>query len=94
MDEEEEEINGDQFYVWNELRGCSYVYSYAAVDYFLQKNNLLSIIRAHEAQDEGYKLYKKGSSSGFPTVICIFSAPNYCDMYGNKGKKNSPKIKK
>ncbi len=21
----------------------------------------------------------------FPTVITIFSAPNYCDVYGNKG---------
>ncbi len=21
----------------------------------------------------------------FPTVITVFSAPNYCDIYGNKG---------
>jgi serine/threonine-protein phosphatase 2B catalytic subunit len=30
-------------------------------------------------------LYKKGNQTGFPTVICIFSAPNYCDVYNNKG---------
>merc|ERR1719197_2336669 len=24
-------------------------------------------------------------ATGFPTVITIFSAPNYCDVYNNKG---------
>ena len=38
----------------NSVRGCSYFYSYAASCDFLQQNNLLSIIRAHEAQDAGY----------------------------------------
>lgn len=37
----------------NSVRGCSYFYSYAASCDFLQQNNLLSIIRAHEAQDAG-----------------------------------------
>lgn len=85
MDDEEEEINPDSEFVNNELRGCSYVFSFEAVNTFLKENNLLSVIRAHEAQDEGYRLYKKGPSTGFPTVICIFSAPNYCDVYNNKG---------
>ncbi|KAJ6661810.1 hypothetical protein lerEdw1_013332 [Lerista edwardsae] len=39
----------------NTVRGCSYFYSYPAVCEFLQNNNLLSIIRAHEAQDAGYQ---------------------------------------
>jgi serine/threonine-protein phosphatase 2B catalytic subunit len=85
MDDEEEEVSSDLQYVNNELRGCSYVFSYDAVNNFLKNNNLLSVIRAHEAQDEGYRLYKKGAQTGFPTVICIFSAPNYCDVYNNKG---------
>ena len=51
---------------------------------FLEKNNLLTIIRAHEAQVEGFKMHKWGGSF-FPLVITIFSAPNYCDMYNNKG---------
>lgn len=34
-------------------------YSYAACCDFLQNNNLLSIIRAHEAQDAGYVIYYK-----------------------------------
>ena len=83
MDEEEEEYSPEALYVHNDLRGCSYVFSYNAVCQFLVNNNLLSVIRAHEAQDEGYRLYKK-SSTGFPSVICIFSAPNYCDSYDNK----------
>lgn len=80
----EDEGNTDEaLYVHNDLRGCSYVFSYAATCQFLVANHLLSVIRAHEAQDEGYRLYKK-SSTGFPAVICIFSAPNYCDTYDNK----------
>jgi hypothetical protein len=30
-------------------------------------------------------MYNWGSSKDFPTVITIFSAPNYCDFYNNKG---------
>lgn len=27
----------------------------------------------------------KYTPTGFPSVITLFSAPNYCDAYGNKG---------
>lgn len=30
-------------------------------------------------------MYKWGGEDRFPTVITIFSAPNYCDYYKNKG---------
>jgi serine/threonine-protein phosphatase 2B catalytic subunit len=81
--EDEEDANQEALFVHNDLRGCSYVFSYQATCQFLVANHLLSVIRAHEAQDEGYRLYKK-SSTQFPSVICIFSAPNYCDSYDNK----------
>ncbi|XP_043252536.1 uncharacterized protein LOC122397446 isoform X1 [Colletes gigas] len=68
----------------NSVRGCSYFYSYAACCDFLQNNNLLSIIRAHEAQDAGYRMYRKSQVTGFPSLITIFSAPNYLDVYNNK----------
>ncbi|GAB6028218.1 Serine/threonine-protein phosphatase 2B catalytic subunit 3 [Chamberlinius hualienensis] len=68
----------------NSVRGCSYFYSYAACCDFLQHNNLLSIIRAHEAQDAGYRMYRKSVTTGFPSLITIFSAPNYLDVYNNK----------
>lgn len=68
----------------NSVRGCSYFYSYAACCDFLQNNNLLSIIRAHEAQDAGYRMYRKSQITGFPSLITIFSAPNYLDVYNNK----------
>ena len=38
---------------WFSLKKILYVCSYAACCDFLQQNNLLSIIRAHEAQDAG-----------------------------------------
>ncbi|XP_016130703.1 serine/threonine-protein phosphatase 2B catalytic subunit gamma isoform-like [Sinocyclocheilus grahami] len=68
----------------NSVRGCSYFYSYAAVCDFLTNNNLLSVIRAHEAQDAGYRMYRKSQTTGFPSLITIFSAPNYLDVYNNK----------
>jgi len=68
----------------NHVRGCSYFFSFTAVCEFLQANNLLSVIRAHEAQDAGYKMYRRASNTGFPSLITIFSAPNYLDVYNNK----------
>ena len=69
----------------NSARGCSYYYTYNAVAKFLQANQLCSIIRAHEAQDSGFRLYKKMSNTSFPALITIFSAPNYLDVFNNKG---------
>ncbi|KZF20403.1 serine/threonine protein phosphatase 2B catalytic subunit [Xylona heveae TC161] len=73
-----------EFFVHNHVRGCSYFFSYPAACAFLEKNNLLSIIRAHEAQDAGYRMYRKTKTTGFPSVMTIFSAPNYLDVYNNK----------
>ena len=64
----------------------SHPHSYNACCEFLQRNSLLSIIRAHEAKDAGYKMYRKSQTTGFPSLITIFSAPNYLDVYGNKGR--------
>lgn len=75
----------DGMFIANQVRGCSWYYTFDCVNRFLQKNNLLSIIRAHEAQLEGYKMHKTNPTTGFPSVITIFSAPNYCDVYNNKG---------
>jgi len=72
------------FFIHNHVRGCSYFFSYPAACSFLEKNNLLSIIRAHEAQDAGYRMYRKTRTTGFPSVMTIFSAPNYLDVYNNK----------
>ncbi|NXR99026.1 PP2BB phosphatase, partial [Oxylabes madagascariensis] len=56
----------------NTVRGCSYFYSYPAVCEFLQNNNLF------------YRMYRKSQTTGFPSLITIFSAPNYLDVYNNK----------
>ena len=71
-------------FITNSTRGCSYVFGSKAAIPFLKKNDILSIIRAHEAQLEGYKMYQWDQNVDFPSVITIFSAPNYCDVYNNK----------
>jgi serine/threonine-protein phosphatase 2B catalytic subunit len=69
----------------NSTRGCSFVFGSKAVTPFLNNNDYLSVLRAHEAQLEGFKMYNWDDSCDFPSVITIFSAPNYCDVYNNKG---------
>merc|ERR1712126_375549 len=78
------EAQGTEDFIPNQTRGCGYFYSFNAVCKFLQENNLLSMIRAHEAQDQGYKMFRRNSQTGFPSLITIFSAPNYLDVYNNK----------
>lgn len=73
----------EEHFIPNTTRGCSYAFSYGAAVSFLERNNMLTLIRGHEAQAEGYRLYRNGPQ-GFPSVICLFSAPNYCDTYDNR----------
>ena len=70
---------------YNSTRSCSYFFGVQAATKFLKTNGLSSIIRAHEAQLEGYKMHRWNGVTKFPVVITIFSAPNYCDSYNNKG---------
>lgn len=75
----------NQAYLSNTTRGCSYKYTYKAVTEFLRHNKLLAVIRGHEAQDAGYRLYRQGPDGEFPSLITVFSAANYVDVYRNKG---------
>ncbi|KAJ7080590.1 Metallo-dependent phosphatase-like protein [Mycena belliarum] len=72
-------------FLHNQTRGCSFFYTYAAACQFLERNGLLGIIRGHEAQDAGYTMHRKTPTKKFPSVITIFSAPNYLDVYHNRG---------
>jgi serine/threonine-protein phosphatase 2B catalytic subunit len=86
LSEEDMEEWYDIDYVPNPTRGCGYIFGYAAVAPFLESNNLLCLVRAHEVQKEGYHChYYWKRDLDFPLTITVFSAPNYCDMYGNQG---------
>jgi len=80
-----EDFDTDEKFEFNSVRGCSWNFGYTSACDFLENNKLLSIIRAHEAQDSGYKMYRRNEKTGFPSVITLFSAPNYLDSYNNKG---------
>jgi len=72
-------------WVENSKRSCSYKFGSKALIPYLSNNNLFCIIRAHEAHLEGFKFHKWKKKVDFPSCITIFSAPNYCDVYNNKG---------
>ncbi|ODV80770.1 Metallo-dependent phosphatase [Suhomyces tanzawaensis NRRL Y-17324] len=82
--EDYDDDNIDQTFIKNTVRGCSYAFTYKASCQFLERTGLLSIIRAHEAQDAGYRMYKQTKTMGFPSLLTMFSAPNYLDTYNNK----------
>jgi serine/threonine-protein phosphatase 2B catalytic subunit len=80
-------------YLPNPARGCSYRYGFKALVSFLAVNKLVAIVRAHEVQMGGYRYHFQELTGGkgkaainvMPPVVTIFSAPNYCARYGNKG---------
>jgi diadenosine tetraphosphatase ApaH/serine/threonine PP2A family protein phosphatase len=77
-------FQGGRNFELNRNRGCSHLYGYKACRKFLDNNGFYTIIRAHEVQEKGFKCHHWGEAS-FPAVITVFSAPNYCDTYGNIG---------
>ena len=44
----------------------------------LKKEQLKSLVRAHQLQQQGYKFHTWNGPNEFPPCITIFSAPNYC----------------
>eukprot|EP01091_Cochliopodium_minus_P010556 TRINITY_DN2823_c0_g1_i1.p1 TRINITY_DN2823_c0_g1~~TRINITY_DN2823_c0_g1_i1.p1 ORF type:complete len:567 (-),score=164.44 TRINITY_DN2823_c0_g1_i1:7-1707(-) len=84
-----EEMEEWREYRWsqNDARGLSYSFGYGVLSFFLEANNLISMIRAHEVQKEGYEELWYGftkEEKKMPPLITLFSAPNYCDIYHNK----------
>ena len=55
--EENGKTGSNQSFAANSVRGCSYFFGKDATNNFLNENSLLSVIRAHEAEFEGYKMH-------------------------------------
>lgn len=68
----------------NKEREWSYLFGKKPTKKLLDSHNLMSVVRAHQVQIDGYKMHRWDGESSFPYVITLFSAPNYCDYYSNK----------
>lgn len=62
-------------------RGTSYCFSSQQVDDFLNKFGFDLVCRAHQAIMEGFEFPFPDRQS----IVTVFSAPNYCGEYMNKG---------
>jgi serine/threonine-protein phosphatase 2B catalytic subunit len=62
-------------YAKNDVRNISVVFGLRPAKELLKKEKLLSIVRAHQVKPNGYEFHNW--EGNFPTVITIFSAPNY-----------------
>ena len=60
-------------------RGAGVNFGRDITEKFLKQNHLKLLVRSHEVRMEGYSI-EQGNK-----VITVFSAPNYCDVRGNKG---------
>ena len=71
----------------NTFRHSSVLYGLRATRKFLKHNRLCTIIRGHQVQQEGYFEHFACTEQSFAIapVLTVFSAPNYCDQYGNRG---------
>ncbi|XP_062518008.1 uncharacterized protein LOC134193213 isoform X2 [Corticium candelabrum] len=75
-------------YLPNPPRGCSYFYCYDSIRNFVDQNCLNGIVRGHECKEDGVCFSFAGTRSQMfphPLVTTVFSAPNYCGHFGNKG---------
>ncbi|KAG6608950.1 Serine/threonine-protein phosphatase [Phytophthora cinnamomi] len=88
----ENEVDTQSSWEPNQARGCSYYFNAAAMFEFLANNQLISMLRAHEYEDEGFMFHFNSDEfrdldnrqdKSMPPLITVFSAPNYCDSYGN-----------
>ena len=62
----------------NNVRNISVMFGLKPAKALLDREKLLSIVRAHQVKPQGYEFHNW--SGKFPTVITIFSAPNYEQM--------------
>ncbi|OHT09678.1 Serine/threonine protein phosphatase PP1 isozyme 7 [Tritrichomonas foetus] len=62
-------------------RGLSYTFGPDITEKFLKDNGFEMICRAHQVVDTGFTFPFSPNKS----IVTIFSAPNYCYSYGNRG---------
>jgi len=72
-------------FVPNVIRHSSVQYGMKAVAEFLNENDLVCIVRGHQVEEDGYMEHFVTDESEIAMVLTIFSAPNYCGDYGNRG---------
>ncbi len=85
MDEDDyRRTRGVGTFIQNDKRGCGVRYGHDGIMAFLRRNSLKTIIRAHEVFNDGYKFHDfETARKEQPTVITVFSAPNYIGTYNN-----------
>lgn len=60
-------------------RGVSFTFGADIVTKFSKQNDIDLICRAHQVVEDGYEFFCRRR------LVTIFSAPNYCDDFGNDG---------
>jgi len=69
--------SGDIVGFGNNDRGVSVSFGADIVQYFLQKEELDLVVRAHQVVEDGYEFFADRN------LVTIFSAPNYCGEFDN-----------
>jgi serine/threonine-protein phosphatase PP1 catalytic subunit len=65
---------------WQENdRGVSFTFGRDALAGFLKNHDLAMVVRAHQVVEDGYEFFANRM------LVTVFSAPNYCGEFANKG---------
>lgn len=55
--------------VENTERGCSYIFGSELASEFLEREGLQCVVRGHQAEEEGYRLFSWRGRTAFPQVL-------------------------
>ena len=69
----------------NKKRACAVKYGYAPLRDVLNSVRACMLIRGHEHKQQGFELHKWNMEQEMQPILCtLFSAPNYCGVFGNR----------
>ena len=80
------ELAMDRLFTKNKLRACSVKYGYEPLKRILKQTKTNMLIRGHQVQQAGFVFHEWNKEEEDTPVMCtVFSAPNYCKVYNNRG---------
>lgn len=80
----ENEKASEKNFTTNKERQCSIKFGLAPLNKVLKNTKMSMVLRGHQVKQEGFEFHN-WEGSNVPSLVTVFSAANYCDVYKNRG---------